>query len=110
MDPAEFRLAFPEFVDEQTYPNSLVAFWYGVGESLLNEERWGDLLEYGLYLFTAHQVSLARTDIRTAELGRVPGQTPGVISNKSVGDVSVGYDTQGVSLENAGNFFSHFPS
>lgn len=107
MDITEFRLAFPEFADEVKYPDAAITFWSGIGETLLNEERWGDLLTAGLYLYTAHNITLAYADRVAGEKNRNPGSgVGGVMANKSVGDVSVGYDTHAITLEGAGNYNS----
>lgn len=104
MDIAAFRSAFPEFANEQKYPDPMLTFWSELGTLLLNEERWGDLLTHGLYLYVAHNITLATIDMSSGDAGRTPGLTAGIITNKTVGDVSVSYDVNSVALENAGNY------
>lgn len=102
-----FRGAFPEFVDESKYTDEMLTFWATAAESLLNSARWGDLLTHGLYLYTAHNITLAYADRVAGEKNRNPGSgVGGVMTNKSVGDVSVGYDTHAITLEGAGNYNS----
>lgn len=102
-----FRGAFPEFVDESKYTDEMLTFWATAAESLLNSARWGDLLTHGLYLFVAHQITLAYKDYVDGTAGRAPGQSAsGIVTSKSVGGVSIGYDTGSVSLQDAGNFNS----
>lgn len=104
MDIEAFRQAFPEFVDEQKYSDAMITFWSGIGQTLLNEARWGDILTQGLYLYVAHNICIAYNDVVNSENGRTPGQFSGVIAGKGVGDVSVSYDTHSITLEGAGNF------
>lgn len=99
-----FRTNFPEFSDDDTYSDSMITFWSGIAESRLNEVRWGDLLTHGIDLMTAHYLTIARKNAIAGQVGRVPGEASGVITNKSVGGVNIGYDTSSVALENAGNF------
>lgn len=104
MDNSAFRLAFPEFANEGKYPDGMLDFWASVADKLMNETRWADLYTQGMYLFVAHNITLQAIDIANSEAGRTPGQASGIITNKGVGDVSVGYDTHSVSYANAGNY------
>ncbi len=58
MDAATFRTAFPAFADSAKFPDARVAFWLSVGGKRLSAERWGDLLDQGLCLFAAHNMTL----------------------------------------------------
>lgn len=104
MDITAFRAAFPEFADTTKYTDAMITFRATMGEALLNEERWGDLLTYGLYLFVAHNLVFDAKDEASSAAGRAPGLTAGVITSKGVGGVSVGYDAGQTQFENAGNF------
>ena len=59
MDAAAFRAAFPAFT-EALFPDARVAFWLAVGSKRISAERWDDLYEQGLCLFTAHNLTLER--------------------------------------------------
>ncbi len=105
MDISAFRLAFPEFADEVRYPDAMITFWSSAGLLLLNETRWGDLLTHGLWLYVAHNITLASADMSAGDAGTYPGKgVGGVITGKSVDGVSVNYDTQSMTLEGAGNY------
>ena len=94
-DLTVFRASFPEFADLVKYPDTLVTFWSGIGDAMLNTDRWGDVRDQGLKLFTAHQIVLATMNQAAGAIpGGAPGTGTGVISNQSVGGVSVGIDTQ----------------
>lgn len=102
MNIAQFRLDFPEFTDTARYPTTQIMFWSNVGDQLLNECVWGDLKPFALELYTAHQITLAAQNELTATNGGFPGQSGGIANNKTVGSVSVGYDSNVTSYANAG--------
>lgn len=82
---ATFRTNFPEFADATKYPDSMVTFWSTIAEAQIVSDRWGDILSQSIELYTAHHLLIAYDNKR--------GKQTGIQSNKSVGDVSVGYDT-----------------
>lgn len=85
MNIAQFRIDFPAFTDVVKYPDTMVTFWSGIAEAQVSLDRWGDIRNQGVELYTAHHL-LIESDSKV-------GKQTGVQSNKSVGDVSVGYDT-----------------
>lgn len=99
MNAATFKSIFPEFENES---DASIAFWITTGEGLLNADRWGDQLDYGLALFTAHHVAISMRDSMIAAAGGVPGAVPGVTTAKSVDKVSVSYDGSLGTYEGAG--------
>lgn len=99
MDAATFKTIFPEL---NTTAGATITFFITVGEGLLSEERWGDQLDYGLALFTAHHVAIANKDQASAAAGATPGAVGGVVTSKSVDKVSVSYDGTLGSYEGAG--------
>lgn len=103
-DNAQFRLNFPEFTDVVRYPESQIDFWLSIGEICLIEDRWGTLYTQGMQLFVAHNITLAAQNAKTGAVGGVPGATSGPVSSKSVGSVSVSYDTQSIAEANAGEW------
>ena len=99
---AAFRANFPEFADDTKYTDAIITFWEGIADKRLNILKWGDLIDEGLQLYTAHHIVLATMNIADVAAGADPGKSSGVISSQSVGGVSVSVDT-GASLEtNAG--------
>lgn len=97
--PASFRANFPEFADAATYPDATVNYWLGIGIRMLCPDRWGDLLDHGLELFTAHHIALARQAVRSASSGATPGVNAGVVTSKTVDKVSVSYDAGSTTLD-----------
>lgn len=104
IDTCEFKKVFPEFADDNKYPPAQIEYWGSIAELRLNADRWGNLLTHGIDLMTAHYLTIARKNAIAGQVGRVPGEASGVITNKSVGGVNIGYDISSVALENAGNF------
>ena len=102
-EEAEFRENFPEFTSTTIYTPAQIEFWRSIAELRLNEERWGDLYTHGMQLFVAHNLALAASEASNVGKG-VAGQSVGLKTNKSVGSVSVGYDTNSIMIKDAGNY------
>lgn len=102
----QFRIDFPEFAHDspEIYPDSMINFWYGIAQKLLNIERWDDLLETGYKLFVAHNLLIEKNQQLAFAAGNFTGTPLGNISNKSVGDVSVGYDLSSFMEERGGEW------
>lgn len=99
-----FRGVFAEFSNQTSYPSSQVQFWLTTATAQLDAGRWGALLDQGLYLFTAHNLSLQAKQIKTAAMGGVPGQASGPLSNKSVDKVSMAFDTNSAAEKDGGHW------
>lgn len=100
LDVAKFRTDFPEFADASRYTPAMLNFWSGIGEKVVSPDRWGDLYNQGLELFTAHNIVLAAGNKAAAAQGSMPGQSNGVLTSKKVGSVGVTYDnTSSVELD-----------
>jgi len=101
--PATFRANFPEFTDATKYPDTQVNFWIGYADTLLYDLcRWSTMRDYGIQLVVAHQLALAARNAAAGAGGGSPGSTAGAVSSKSVGGVSVSYDTGAAILANGG--------
>jgi hypothetical protein len=104
MDAPTFRANFPEFPGFQTFPDSQVNFWLGIAAKMLNADRWGDLCDHGLQLFTAHHLTMSAQNAKVGAVGGIPGATTGAVSGKTVDKVSVTYDTSAGIVLNAGHY------
>jgi len=104
MDIATFRQDFSEFSSAVNFPNADVTFWLTLGQKLLNECRWADLLDTGLELFIAHNLALERGAKKSAANGAVPGMSTGPVAAKAVDKVSVNYDTTAAMEADAGHW------
>jgi hypothetical protein len=103
VDINTFRTAFPEF-DSTKFPDVMVTTWSSIGERLVNEKYWDTEKPFGVQLFTAHHLVLARANVEASSSGGLPGQTSGPTQSKAVGSASVSYDTQSSINLNAGHW------
>lgn len=92
VNAASFRATFPDFTDATKFPDPEVDFWLGLGLLLLSAGRWGNLLDYGLQLFVAHNLSLQATSSKASAGGQSPGQIQGPLTSASVDKVSYSRD------------------
>lgn len=115
--PQQFRQNFPEFNNVSQYPDAQVQMWLTFSYSRLNtgapgaappfsnpSSPWGNLLDMGAMLLTAHNIVMGRQNQSTAARRGAPGVATGPINSKSVDKVSVGYDTTIASLKDAGHY------
>lgn len=99
MDAAQFRAAYPQFVDATAYPDPAIALQLSLAGKMLPENRWSDLLDHGTGLFVAHYLTV---NAKAAKTGNV--QMP--IASKAVDKVSVSYDTSASLIADAGHWNS----
>jgi len=98
----QFRQDFAEFADTSRFPDSLVQLWLDFAYVMLNPDRWGSALPMGIRLFVAHNLTLDGLALAEATNGGPAGTTVGPVSSKSVGGVSVNYDTgSGINADDA---------
>lgn len=99
---AAFRIAFPEFSSTSLYPDQLIAFWSGIATQMVLPNIWTTMWQQGVSLYVAHELTLAGQNVKAAQVGGTPGQQGGIANNKTVGGVTVGYDSQSNSEKDAG--------
>jgi len=102
MNIPAFRAAFPEFTSTLDYPDSQITFWATLAEKMVLECVWGTCTDQGRYLYVAHEITLARQNARAGAIGGMPGTSGGIANNKTVGSVTVGYDSNVSSEKDAG--------
>lgn len=102
MDAPTFRNDFPAFSDAARFPDATVNFWLNLGKQMLPADRWCNLLDYGLELFTAHHLAIGDMETKANAAGGVPGQIKGPETSKSVDKVSVSRDAASVTLTDGG--------
>lgn len=109
----QFVADFPEFRDANAYPQSGFNFWLNFSTQLLNTDKWGQpaaagdpltLYDLGTELFIAHNLVLEKRANEAAAAGGNPGEQVGPVNSKSVGPVSVAYDTANAIEKEGGNF------
>lgn len=101
MDVSGFRAAFPAFVSATTYPDAQVQYWLTLAGNLLPPDKWVDLLDLGTGLYVAHNLALEQLAAKSTAAGGIPG-APGLMTSKSVGPISVGYDASLSAERDAG--------
>jgi hypothetical protein len=101
MDNALFRAAFPEFADIVRYPDAMLAFWSSFAVIQVDPCRWGTQVNMGIYLYVAHEITLAAQNQKAGVVGGTPGAS-GLANSKTVGSVTVAYDTTSTSEKDAG--------
>jgi Protein of unknown function (DUF4054) len=97
-----FRAAFPEFEDTAKYPDAQICFWGEVAEKQVVARRWKCQTQLGIYLYTAHEITLAGNNYQTGNNGGTPGGQSGPMNSKTVGSVTAAYDTQQGMEKDAG--------
>ena len=102
MDNVQFRAAFPEFADIARYPDALLNFWATFATAQVNVDRWKLQAPLGVQLYVAHEITLAAQNQKAANVGGVPGGVSGPANSKTVGSVTVAYDTQQTAEKDAG--------
>ena len=103
-DIGAFRTVFPEFADAVAYPDQLIAFWGALAIMQVNACVWKSALVYGTNLYVAHEITLAALNSKTASNGGTPGVSGGIANTKTVGSVTVGYDTVSTAEKDAGYY------
>jgi Protein of unknown function (DUF4054) len=94
----QFRAIFPEFADRNTYLSAAVQFWLTNAQAQINYDAWLNSYAEGVYLFTAHQLKVAGNAAKKAAAGGASGP----VASKTVGSVSVSYDTASTAEDGAG--------
>lgn len=102
LDIPLFRTEFPEFSDVVAYPTPMISFWATLAEHQVRKQVWCDQWQTGVKLYTAHEITLAAQNAKAGAIGGVPGTSGGVANTKTVGSVSVGYDSTVTSEKDAG--------
>lgn len=101
-DAEAFRGNFPEFSNAALYPASTIEFWAGLASQQVRSCVWGTMWNTGVSLYVAHEISLSAQNVKSSTIGGMPGTTGGIANNKTVGTVTVGYDTTSTAEKDAG--------
>lgn len=103
--PSTLRALFPEFSNTATYPDAVINAWIPIASQFVGQDRWGDATDLGITLYVCHNLVLGAKASKAAATGGVPGMAVGVVNNKSVDKVSIGYDVS-VSTEDGAGFWN----
>jgi hypothetical protein len=104
VDYETFVAAFPEFADAATYTQIQFDLWEAEAERELSADRFGGSLPLAVMLFAAHNMALSAKAAKAAATGGIAGGSLAAVSSKSVGSVSVSYDTSDSSIDGAGEW------
>lgn len=96
----DFLSVYPHFAnilsDETTFPPAFIEMYIQFANDCVSYKRWGNQWKLGMCLFLAHFFTIYLQSLfpenATAQEIMSYGQSKGLISSKSVGDVSVSYD------------------
>ena len=92
----DFYAIYPQFQGLDELPDMIVQMYIDFANEVVNIARWGKQWRLGMCLFVAHFCSVYLMSFveNNSEAAAViaAGQSKGLISSKSVGDVSVSYD------------------
>lgn len=103
--PTSFRESFPEFMDVLAFPEPQLEFWVTLAGKMVAADRWGDLADYGVMLWAAHNLVTSASDVMATAMGGLPGTSSmGAISSKSAGGLSFSRDVSSSSESGAGNW------
>ena len=100
-----FRASFPEFTDTIAYPDDMINFWSGFAVIQVSQCVWKSAWLQGVSLYTAHEITLARQNLKASGSGGTPGTSGGIANTKTVGSATVGYDTVS-SAEKDGGYWN----
>jgi hypothetical protein len=104
--PQSFRSTFGEFADPQAYTDAAITIWINNAVALLDECRWGTMLDYGTMLYVAHVLVVRRRSALASAVGGVPGEVKGPLTSRTVDKVSTSFDSQAVTFDAAGFYNS----
>ena len=100
---SQFRELQPAFADSSMYADEGINMYLTIAASMLDPNRWQDWRPLGMALMVAHWLSLDAREAKVAASGGIPGQAGiGILSSKSVGPISAGYDVSAGSEAGAG--------
>lgn len=103
LTPAQFRELIPGFNDSSKYSDFSLSTYLQMAATSLDPHRWGQWYIMGMALWSAHFLSLDARENAVALKGGIPGQASiGILSSKSIGGVSAGYDVSSANEKDAG--------
>lgn len=103
-DAGVFRTQFPEFRDTVMYPDQMINFWADLAQLDCSQCVYKTAWLKSVSLYTAHEITLAAQSIKAAAAGGMPGTSGGIANTKTVGSVTVGYDSQITGEKDAGHW------
>ncbi len=101
----EFVNAFPEFADAAVYTVPQVNMWLEDADKSFDKSILGARYPLAAMLYCAHNITIGASAARSFANGGVVSPAPaGVVASKSVGQVSVSYNTNLTAIKGAGSY------
>lgn len=96
----DFLKVYPQFgkddEDTEIVPEDIIEMYIQFAHSCVKKARWHNTWEHGMRLFVAHFCTLWLQSYQDPNHGAnavmKAAETRGLVSSKSVGDLSIGYD------------------
>jgi hypothetical protein len=91
----QFRIDFPEFTDDEKFTDGMIAFWFGIGDKLVDKVRFltdSVVRRYALSLWIAHHIIMQYNNQVAVASGNYTGEGIKPAVSYHVGDVSITYD------------------
>lgn len=104
--PSSFRQQFTAFASSSVYPDGMINAWLAIGVQFVNADRWGELTDFGVSLWLAHNLVIQKRMNDQAAAGMTPGSNPGIVVSKTVDGASISYDVSAVTEQGAGHWNS----
>lgn len=99
-----FREAYPEFNDADKYPDAMIESWAAVAQLQVSSTRWKSQYLLGVNLYVAHEITLQAQQQASAGAGGAPSGPSGMVNSKTVGSVTVAFDTASAAEKDAGHW------
>lgn len=71
--PTSFRLQYQEFADDNVYPDTLLNQYLKLAKMFIVQDVWGDAWDYGVSLWTAHNVAIAGDKLNGGDIFGITG-------------------------------------
>ena len=96
----QFVNMFPAFSNTSIYSSEIVEYFMGVAKGYVSKSRWGKEYKFGVYLVTAHLLTLMQ--MQNPSNGGTGGV--GLPTREGVGDVSIEYNVTVAKLDGGGTW------
>jgi hypothetical protein len=80
----------------------MILGWSELAIAMVDCRRWRSQTLLGISLYVAHEITLEAQSVAAAKIGGTPGQQAGQANNKTVGSVTVQYDSASAAEKDAG--------
>jgi hypothetical protein len=101
---ASFKAAFPAFTSDTDYPIPMLTYQLSLAVKLHNADRWGELLDDGIMLWTAHMITLEQQSSAAAAAGQSAGAITGPLASASGDGLSYSRNVSAAVLDGEGHW------